>query len=133
MSLDIFTNFATDEEAENGGAWRSIGSGASLLIARSGNKRYSRLLTEQVAQHRETLDLKNEVADAKSDEILIDVIAKTILLDWKGVSYKGKDMPYSLDAAKTLLKHGDFRALVIRLSESADAYRAKLENEQGNG
>lgn len=133
MSLDIFTNFATDEVAENSGVWRNIGGGASLLIARNGNRRYSDLITRRVAEHRETLDLKNDVANAKSDEILADVIGGTILLGWKGVAYKGKDLGYSVENARMLLKHKDFRGLVIRLSEEVDAYRAKLEDDQGNG
>jgi hypothetical protein len=131
--IDIFAQFATDESAENNGAWHPIGGDSELLVARSGNKAYAKLLTALVAEHRPILDLKTDVADAKSDEIMSDVLAKTILLGWKNLSYKGQAISYTVDNAKKLLKHGDFRGLVIRLAEDADAYRAKMEVEQGNG
>ncbi|MEY2654881.1 MAG: hypothetical protein RLZZ524_1909 [Pseudomonadota bacterium] len=132
MSFDLFTNFATDETLENKGAWRDIGPGARLLVARNGNRHYARALTLAIDEARPILDMKGEIADAKSDEILISVLADTILLGWEGVSYKGQDLPYTKENARTLLKMRDFRLLVQRLADEQQAYRMKLEEEQGN-
>jgi len=132
MSFDLFTSFATDEATERNGAWRDIGGGASLLIARSGTRQHARMLTAEVERNRATLDLKNDVAEDKSDEIMVKVMAETILLGWKGVSFKGADLPYSKENARLVLGMRDFRALVQKLAEEAEAYRAKLEVEQGN-
>ena len=130
--MDLFTSFATDENAELNGAWRDIGQGASLLVARAGNRHYAKALTLAVEQNRPILETRGEVAEEKSDEIMVGVLADTILLGWKGVKFKGKDFPYSKENARTVLKMRDFRALVQRLADEAEAYREKLEIEQGN-
>lgn len=129
--LDIFLEFATNEDAENNGVWRSIGKGAELLIARAGNDAYSRAVSTLVDEHREVLDMKNDAATAKSTEIMIQVLAETILLGWKGIVFKGQPMEYSVENAKKLLAVRDFRLMVQRLSDESAAYRAKLEEEQG--
>lgn len=131
MALDIFAKYATDESLENNGTWREIGGGAELLIGRSGNKQYAKLLTKLVEQSRKVLDLGDDVADAKSEEIMTEVLAKTVLLGWKDVEFKGKKLEYSTDNAKMLLKVKDFRRLVVGLSEELDAFRAKEEVAQG--
>lgn len=134
MAFDLFTQFATDETAELQGTWRAIGNDIELLIARSGNRNYARLLNMLIESNRQTLDLRNDVADAKSDEIMVEVLAETVLLGWRGpVMFKGKDLPYSKANAKEVLKMREFRLMVARLSDDMAAYRAKLEVEQGNG
>lgn len=131
MALDIFQKYATDESLENNGTWREIGGGTELLVARTGNRAYARLLAKLYEQNRQVLDVGDEVADAKSDDIMIEVIAKTILLDWKDLSYKGKDLGYTVENAKMLLKHKDFRRQVVTLSEDQESYRAREEKAQG--
>jgi hypothetical protein len=132
MSFDLFTNFATDEVAENAGTWRDISPTASLLIARSGNRAYARMLSAEVEKNRLLLDAKGDAADAKSDDILVAVVAETILLDWKGITYKGADLPYSKANAQLVLRLKDFRALVQKLADETSSYKLKLEVEQGN-
>lgn len=131
MALDIFAKYATDESLENNGTWREIGGGAEVLVARAGNKQYGKLLTKLVEQHRKVLDVADEVADAKSDDIMVEVLAKTILLGWKNIEFKGKALDYSLDNAKTLLKVKDFRRVVVGLSDELQAFQTKEETEQG--
>lgn len=131
MALDIFAKYATDESLENNGTWREIGGGAELLIARSGNKQYAKLLTKLVEQNRKVLDLSDDAADAKSEEIMTEVLAKAVLLGWKGVQFKGEDLQYSVENAKMLLKIKDFRRMVVGMSEELDSFRAKEEAAQG--
>jgi hypothetical protein len=131
MALDIFDQFATDENLENNGSYFDIGGGARILVARAGNKKYGKALTKLVEQNRQILDQANDVAESKSDEILISVMAETILLNWEGVSFKGADLPYSLENAKMLLGIKDFRKLVGEKSNDITAYKFKLEKDQG--
>lgn len=130
--LDIFATFATDEDAEKSGVWRDLGP-SKLLIARSGNRAYARMLTAEVDQARAVLDMKGtDAADNASDEIMAKVMAHTILLDWKNVGTKGKLLPYSKANAEMLLRTKDFRVKVQQLSDEFAAYKAKQEEEQGN-
>lgn len=131
MALDIFSRFATDESLEENGAWRDIGDGAKLLVARAGNRKFGKALAREVNKHQATLNLGDDAADAKSDEIMASVTAEAILLGWEGVSFKGEELPYSFDNAKKLLGIKEFRKLVTRLSEELEAYKVKEVAEAG--
>lgn len=128
--MDIFTEYAANETLENEGTWVEVGD-AEFLIARSGNKKYIRKLTRAVDRHKKMLDRKDDAADKLSDEIMIAVIAETVLLGWKGVSYKGAPISYSTDNAKMLLSLKDFRRQIVELAEDFDAYKAVEEKEAG--
>jgi hypothetical protein len=129
--LDIFAEYATDESLENGGTYFPFGGGSRLLVARSGNRRFGKALTVLVNENRLVLDQDDELANAKSNEIMASAMATGVLLGWEGISYKGKSLSYSFENAKMLLAHNDFRREVVALSENASAYKAKLELEQG--
>lgn len=129
MALDIFKAFATNSASENNGAAVKF-SDTTFTIARAGNPKYSRLLASLVEKHQKELNLKDAAADALSDKILIDVLAETILLGWDELEYKGKPLPYSVENAKLILSHKDFRKEVSRMSDDIDNFRAKLEDEQ---
>jgi hypothetical protein len=131
MSLDIFAQFATDETLEENGTWFDIGGGARILVARSGNRKYGKLLTKEVEKARKVLDVNDDVADKKSEEIMINVIAESILLGWEGVSFKGKELPYTPANARMLLALKDFRKLVGTNADDMSAFKFKEEAEQG--
>jgi hypothetical protein len=131
MSFDIFDAYATDENLENNGTNFPLGKDSKVLVARAGNRKYSKALTKQVELRRAELDANDEAADAVSDQIMVDVMADTILLGWDKLSFKGVDMPYSLDNAKTLLRIKDFRKVIAGLSDQMDAYKLKAEVEAG--
>lgn len=124
--LDIFSTFATDEVAENEGVWVPH-SKARFLIGRAGNRNYVKLLGEQIEKHQLELDAKDEAADKLSQKIMIDVVAKTVLLGWENLAYKGKPLAYSVENAVMLLKHKDFRLLVSKMSDDINNFRSKLE------
>jgi hypothetical protein len=133
MSFDIFDTFATDENLENTGAYFPVGKGATLLVARAGNRRYSKAITKAVEARRVELDGDDDSATAVSDQIMIDVMAETILLGWTGITFKGAEMPYSVENAKKLLAVKDFRKHVAGLADTMSAYKAKAEVATGNG
>lgn len=129
--LDIFAKYATDTNAELNGTWRDIEGGARLLIARMNNNRYGKLLGKLFKVHQQVLESDTDQADEVSDKVMIEVVAKTILLGWSGLSYKGVPIEYSVENAEKLLAHAQFRQLVMSLANEVEAYRAKVEEEQG--
>jgi len=131
-AIDLFAAFATDEKAEQGGTPTQLpGCGdTNFRIARDNNKAYIKLLQQRVKQNRAVLDSKGDAAEAKSDEIIIEVMAKTILLGWDGtVMYKGKPLEYSVDNAKTLLAHKEFRAVVNKVAADMEVFRIEKDSE----
>lgn len=129
--LDVFTDFATDPSLEDGGAWFPIGKGARLLVARAGNRKYGKTLNKLVERNEVALKAEDDAADKLNDDIMIESLAVGILLGWEKVFYQGKLLDYSVQNAKTLLKHREFRRTVIQFSEDVDAFRVKKEKEQG--
>jgi len=132
-ALDIFAQYATDEGLENNGTWFPIGKKSRLLIARAGNRAYGKELTRQVELNRVALDVGDDSADALSEQIMISVLAKTILLGWENISFKGETLSYSEENARVLLKVKDFRKQVVTFAENLQSFKVKEEVEQGNG
>jgi hypothetical protein len=122
--MDIFTEYATDHSKEEAGVWQQLGNG-ELLIARAGNRKYSRRLSALVEKNQRTLDLKNDASDDLSDEIMASVMAETILLGWRGsLKFKGADLgPYTKARAREILAVKDFRAVVNRFANEFEAYK----------
>jgi hypothetical protein len=129
--LDIFAEFATDENLENNGTWFPLSGKARVLVARSGNRAYAKALSAEVNEHQATLDLDNEVADALSEQIMARVMSKTILLGFENMGFKGKAVTYSRERAEELLMLKDFRRQIVKFSETVSAYKASLEAKQG--
>lgn len=131
--LNIFGSFATDEALETKGVWKSF-RGARFLVARDGNPAYTKLLNELVQER--AFELEDQSDDGKasqkvSDEILVAVLARTILLGWEKVSFDGKTVvPYSMEAAKEALAVKDFRNVIVRLASDINNFLAKREAEQ---
>ena len=131
MALDIFAQFATDETLEENGTWFPIGGGARVLVARSGNRKYAKLLTKEVERNKKALDLNDDAADKLSEEIMISVLAETILLGWEDVSFKGEVLEYNVANAKKLLAVKDFRKAVAQFADDVSAFKFKETEEQG--
>jgi hypothetical protein len=130
--MDIFSSFATDETLENEGKWRQLSLTAKILVARSPNEKYVTALRAKMADAQLDL-LSGPEADKIAEGILIDVMAETILLNWSGLTYQGKEAPYSREMAKTFLKVKDFRKKVAAMADDFEAFRVKEDKEQGNG
>jgi len=131
-AIDLFSAFSTIKENEVEGTMTQLPDCGDTLfkVARSGNKNYNRLLSQLYKRNRAVLDSKGDEAEKKSDEILTEVFAKTILLGWDGeILYKGKKYPYSYEQAKVLLSHKDFRTKVAAIAEDFSNYKEILEND----
>ena len=131
MALDIFAQFATDETLEENGTWFPVGGGARVLVARSGNRKYAKMLTKLVEQNKKALDLNDDAADKLSEEIMVGVLAETILLGWEDLSFKGKALEYNAENAKKVLAIKDFRKLVAQFADDVSAFKFKETEEQG--
>jgi len=126
--MDIFTAFASDEAKETDGVWVEIGD-SQFLVARSGNTHYSKKLTNDYERSKKLLERKDDAADKLSEKLMIGVMAKTLLLDWKGVMFKGEPLPYSYDNAVMLLSLKDFRKQISQFADDFNAYKAVQDED----
>jgi hypothetical protein len=128
--LDLFSQFATDAQAELNGV-RVPYQGVVFIIARSGNKRYGKLLAEKFKKHQVQLELKDDAADELSDKLMAEIMAETILLGWEGdIGYKGEKLAYSKENAVKVLMHPDFRAFISKLADDREKFRADAIDEK---
>ena len=127
--FDVFEKFATDETKEECGVVVSLGEGVSLTIARANNANFLKFVQEEADRVAEkSVALSAEDAEALDKKTMLGVLAKTVLLGWKGVAYKGKVIKYSVDNAVKLLSHKDFRKLVMEHANDIEYYKAELED-----
>lgn len=126
--VDIFAEFATDERAEVDGVWVPYGNG-HLLIARADNAYYTEVYMNLYAQNRLVIESgQRELSNAKAKEINIQAMAEAILRGWKNLAYKGQVIEYSVDTAKMLLAHRDFRLWVATKAGEVNLYRNAQED-----
>ena len=129
--MDI-REFATNEQLEQDGVWVEIGEGTQLLIARLGNEKYEKYLRKL---GRPYLTQLRYSGDAKLiQKLAIKAMSHHVLLDWKNLQEKGKDIPYSHETAERLLTdyHGLYR-VVSEMSQETTLFRAQeLEEAEGN-
>ena len=96
--MDFDKAFATDDKLEQEGRWFPLGEGASCKIARTGNTRYKEMLRAKMGVYEASLQARL-LDDDTGDAVLIEVMAKTILLGWEGWTDEGKEVVYSVATA----------------------------------
>ena len=131
--MDIFAAFATDTKLEVEGKWFPLSKTASVLVARAGNPNYVAALRKSLEKNQLDLESTGPEADHLAEQVMVDVIAGTILLGWKDLSFQGKALDHSVANAKQLLQIKDFRKKITGFSESFAAFKVKADEDQGNG
>lgn len=116
MALDLNKHFKTDELKEREGIWEDLGEGAKVLIARIGNKNYTEAYRKVPKGVRRMIE-RGALMDSKVDDLICELIAATILLDWKEIEMSGKVVKYSPEnAKKLLLELPEFREFIWEIA-----------------
>lgn len=125
--MDIKKSFGTNSTLENEGVWIELGDGASIKVARVGNKENKAILKKLIAPHK--MAARNDkLADEIWDKITVESMAATILLDWKGIEDDGKPLPYTKENATRLLTdYKDFREQVASFSSELALFQSNSE------
>lgn len=136
MALFDISKLAVDPKKSNEGVWVDLyGTGVEFLIARHNNRNATNArLASEVALYK---DLRNtsdtDAANAIQEKLRQSqarVLADHVLLDWKGMSFKGQT-EYTPDLAYELLSdpaYEDIFQFVVRESISNEHFR--LDNEE---
>lgn len=130
--MDIFEAFATDSKAEIDGRELKLSKTAKLIVARSGNDRHAEAIRKAVEAGKIDLNDSSAASNEVAEEVMIDIMAETILLGWEGLAYQGKSVDYSPEMARTMLRIKDFRTKVTQFASNFENYKLKGEAAQGN-
>ena len=134
-------NLATDKDVEKNGVWRDFPDDNDVpvrfLIARQGggNSPYLKELEREIRPLRRSSKNGTQLDPEIQKQILIRVLAKTVLVGWENVLDRaGNPLPYSVENAIDLLSAIDVVFDYVQ-EESAllSNYRAEaLEDEAKN-
>jgi hypothetical protein len=122
MKFDINT-FRTDDDLSKTGVWVDFGGGARMKIASFSNEDFATDFTKRTSPWTK---MGVDVPSAEQESIMIDLLAKHILLGWEGV-FDGDDvLEFNLENASKLLKEIPFiRSRVIEEARLVSNFRAE--------
>lgn len=134
---DLFDTFGTDISKENDGVWlpadpRDPNGEAQIKIARIGNENYEQFAQKEREKRSSGFRPGAELPPEIARDILNKALARTILVDWKGITSGGKEVPYSYEKAYELLKDPamkDFKAYVVEEASRLANYKAEREEK----
>jgi hypothetical protein len=131
--LSIYDALETDASAEEDGRWFNDFLGA----AAKGDIKLRSFTSRKSIDVRNQLDMQN-VRLMKPDgtwprevsqKLLIEHLAQAIIVDWRGAAFRskdGKEIPYSIDAARELLTRlPHFRMRVGALANRLEGFQAE--------
>ena len=121
-------------EAEKDGVWVEYGKGVSFKIAYGQNRKFRNRASFYYKKHSKLLDMDTDASRDKMEEITVQVMAETVLTDWRGaVKLQGETLEYSVANAKRLLAVEKFRDWVSSQANDMAKFKAVQEAEdEGN-
>jgi hypothetical protein len=103
-ALNLFDLFDTNRESEEDGVWIDLNGVTKFKIRAFSAKAVVDLRDKLMKPFQTMIRANLEIPEDKNEEIGLKVIAGAVLSDWPGVEIDDTDVPYSADAAYTLLK-----------------------------
>jgi hypothetical protein len=130
--MDIFDVYATDETAEVEGRWFPLDKKTKVLVARTGNANYLKAIRQRMKAAQIDTEDQSDDNEKLVTDLIIETMAETVLLGWKGMSMKGEELTYSKTNAMKALAVKGFRARISSIADKLESFRVKEEEDQGN-
>lgn len=130
--MDLFEQYATDEVAEVEGRWFPLDKTTKVLVARTNNASYRKVLRRLMDDAQVDLSDTSDENEKLVDGLVLETMAETILLGWKNVSLKKEVLEYSKTNAMRVLALKGFRARISGIADKLESFRVKDEAAQGN-
>ncbi len=109
------------------GAWVDYEKGIKFKIARANTPAYRGAVKRLHKQHKHQIDTET-LSDERSDQIVADLMASYVLLDWEGLQNGEADFPYSKENAEALLgdeAYSELRNWIIAQANDMNNFRVK--------
>lgn len=143
-----FAQFLTDESKEIEGVWKPLGGGAEARVARLNNDNFKKEFRARTKSNRAILDQDDEASDELTERIVIELMAKHILKDLRGVKIpdldifsegiRGKtigpnaaegEVPFTPKIGLELLRSSeDFARKIRSYAEAQESYALQVED-----
>lgn len=124
------SDLLTDETREVEGVWRDLPKGAAVKVGRWQNDEFQKMMRRKFKSNRVMLEQDDDISDKVSLDILVEVMAHTILKDVRNLKFGGSVIEkYTPAIGVKLLKVKDFRDKVRAFAEDVNVYRVKQEDD----
>lgn len=118
--------FGVNKDLEINGVW-FVFKGMEFLIARTGNPKFKKLYRDRLSAQQSLVKFG---ADENTQDLYLECVSETVLLDWKGVDGEdGKPLAYSpAEGLKAMKDEALFAEFVIEASNRLDVYKAQEQS-----
>lgn len=129
--MSFLKKYKTNQDAEKNGVWVEVDDGVELKVARLNNDNAREMRRKLEKPYRNFPTIPDHVQEG----ILRTVVAKTVLVDWKGITDDdGEAIPYSTEAAEKLFTDlPDFLSDVVSLSLARETFQTEGIDAVKNG
>lgn len=129
--------YAFDEDLAENGRVVHLDKTSSLTICRWGNKKFLAMFSELMKPYgnaRSQQFNRLEMDGSEQSEIMLQVVAKTVLVDWEGMTDDGKKLKYSPEnAIRMFRKYDSFLGDVVKVAQEDANFKSDvMEEELGN-
>lgn len=124
--LDLDQVYGFDETMARDGVKMILDSKGEqyFVIRRIPNSDYERDLSREFRRHKKILDLETEDSEKLSQKLMAEVLAKTVVTGWKGMSLKGKKLDYNFEnTVKILIAYPPLRSAILDFAQDIKNYR----------
>ena len=121
-------NIKIDEDRSTNGVWFAIDDTTQILVAREKNPNWTKAVTKLTRKHSIRPFSMYSSDDSVNDKFLVDVLVEGILLDWKGLTENGEEIPFSKSKAREILldpAYVEFREAVENASRLFEQFRVQ--------
>jgi hypothetical protein len=115
-----------DEHASTEGKWFYLGDGAEIKMVSTTSpnvRAYHRKNERDFAKYR---NFKSDVPEDKALDYMTKLYAFAVIKDWKGVTLKGENVPFSSEKVYEILK--EYPAFFNKVVEAANDESAFFED-----
>jgi hypothetical protein len=134
MNLD---KLVTDPEMEKG-TWVNLDPSCQVRVVYTNSPEYRFKLRAKMKPLNQVLsrtrDFDDTMSIADQEKLTIDMLVDHTLLDWRGVEFKGKQVPYTKENARMILTAVPaFREMVEQAAGTLSNFRSlEIEEESKN-
>lgn len=130
-----FNNYSYNKELAENGRVVDLDENSSLTICRWGGTRFMACYGELMKPHgfnnQQFGKFENSVPQDEQTDILIEVVAQTILIGWTGMTDDGEEIEYSVkNAVRIFKKHEVFLIDVINMAKEDATFRIESMEEE---
>lgn len=95
-----------------------------FLVRKIPNPDYERQLGQEYRRWEKVLKMKTPEAEELSQKLMAEVVSRTVLIGWGGISLKGKKLEFSPEnAAKLLIEYPSLRSAVMDFAQETSNFR----------